>query len=214
MGVSGAFFPKAGRGLSYEIQGYMRAANVVRDDVYVEPLQFTIDHPDNTQSALSALINTLHQVLPKVTPEKLQGAFASGLPTARIAVGIDPAQSDRLQKLQLPDVFLQPRTWRIYPSRDLAAQILGFVTQYDTDNHGNYGVEGQYDTLLEGKPGSFTAEPDLQGNPRDVGVPDDQPPATPPHLTLTINSTIEYIVQAALADAVKYLQADSGTVGV
>jgi len=85
----------APRGLIYDIQGHILATNVVRDDVYVEPLQFTIDHPDNTQSALAALINTLHQVLPKVTPEKLQGAFASGLPTARIAVGIDPAQSDR-----------------------------------------------------------------------------------------------------------------------
>ncbi len=204
----------APRGLIYDIQGHILATNVVRDDVYVEPLQFTIDHPDNTQNALAALINTLHQVLPKVTPEKLQGAFASGLPTARIAVGIDPAQSDRLQKLQLPDVFLQPRTWRIYPGGDLAAQILGFVTQYDTDNHGNYGIEGQYDTLLEGKPGSFTAETDLQGNPLDVGVTDEQPAVNGANLTLTINSTIEYIVQVALADAVKNLQADSGTVVV
>jgi cell division protein FtsI/penicillin-binding protein 2 len=63
----------APRGLIYDIQGHILATNVVRDDVYAEPLQFTIEHPDNTQSALAALINTLHQVLPKVTPEKLQG---------------------------------------------------------------------------------------------------------------------------------------------
>src|SRR5579859_318731 len=166
----------APRGLIYDIQGQLLATNVVRDDVYVEPVQFTLDHPDNTQSELNSLISTLHQVLPKVPLEKLQSAFASGQYTARIAVGIDPSQSEQLRKLQLQDVFLEPRTWRIYPGGSLAAQILGFVTQNDTDNHGTYGIEGQYDGLLEGKPGSFTAEKDLQDNPLDVGSTDEQAP--------------------------------------
>ncbi len=204
----------APRGLIYDIQGQILATNVVRDDVYVEPLQFTLDHPDTAQSDLEALITTLHQVLPKVSLEKLQQAFASGLYTARIAVGIDPSQSEQLRKLQLQDVFLEPRTWRIYPGGSLAAQILGFVTQNDTNNHGTYGIEEQYNTLLEGKPGSFTAEKDLQGNPLDVGSTNEQPPIRGANLTLTINSTVEYMVQRALADTVKKLQADSGTVVV
>src|SRR6266699_5304659 len=79
----------APRGLIYDSQGQILATNVVRDDVYVEPLQFTLDHPDNTQSALAALIASLHQVLPKVSLEKLQDAFASGQFMVRIAVGID-----------------------------------------------------------------------------------------------------------------------------
>ncbi len=204
----------APRGLIYDIQGRILATNVVRDDVYVEPVQFTIDHPDNTQSELAALISTLHQVLPKVSIEKLQSAFGSGLPTARIAVDIDPSQSEQLRKLQLKDVFLEPRTWRIYPGGNLAAQILGYVTQNDTNNHGNYGIEGQYDALLVGKPGSFTAVTDLQGNPLEVGAANEQPALNGASLTLTINSTIEYMVQAALSDTVKKLEADSGTVVV
>src|SRR6266705_2926951 len=85
------------------------ARNVVRDDVYVEPLQFTLDHPDTTQIDLAALITSLHEVLPKVSLSRLQEAFASDQLTARIAVGIDPSQSDQLRKLHLPDVFLGPR---------------------------------------------------------------------------------------------------------
>jgi len=69
----------APRGLIYDIQGKLLATNVLRDDVYVEPLQFTLDHPDTAQSDLEALITTLHQVLPKVTVEKLQQAFASAI---------------------------------------------------------------------------------------------------------------------------------------
>src|SRR5205085_9863710 len=105
----------APRGLIYDIQGHILATNVVRDDVYVEPIQFSVDHPDNTQSYLNTLIATLHSVLPKVSLDKLQTAFNSDLQAVRIAVDIDPAQSQRLQALQLQDVFLQPRTWRTYP---------------------------------------------------------------------------------------------------
>ena len=202
----------APRGLIYDVQGHILATNVIRDDVYVEPLQFTLDHPDNTQSDLETLITTLHQVLPQTALSKLQSAFASGLPTARIAVDINPSQSEQLRKLQLPDMFLEPRTWRIYPGGSLAAQILGYVTQNDTDNHGNYGIEGQYDALLEGKPGSFTAETDLQGNPLEVGVANEQPAISGASLALTINSTVQYVVQTALSNAVQQLQAASGTV--
>ncbi len=202
----------APRGLIYDINGKLLATNVMRDDVYVEPLQFTLDHSDAAQSDLEALITTLHQVLPKVSVEKLQQAFASGQYTARIAIGIDPSQSEQLRSLQLPDVFLEPRTWRIYPGGSLAAQILGFVTQNDADNHGNYGIEGTYDAQLEGKPGSFTAVKDLQGNPLDVGSVNEQPPVNGANLTLTIDNTVEYMVSAALADTVKNLQAESGTV--
>ena len=203
----------APRGLIYDINGKLLATNVMRDDVYVEPLQFTLDHPDAAQSDLEALITTLHQVLPKVSVEKLQQAFASGQYTARIAIGIDPSQSEQLRKLQLSDVFLEPRTLRIYPGGSLAAQILGFVTQNDSNNHGNYGIEGQYDALLEGKPGSFTAAKDLQGNPL-VGSINEQPPVSGANLTLTIDNSVEYMVSAALADTVKNLQAESGTVVV
>ncbi len=202
----------APRGLIYDIQGHILATNVIRDDVYVEPLQFTLDHPDNTQSDLETLITTLHQALPQTSIEKLQSAFASGLPTARIATGINPSQSEQLRKLQLPDMFLEPRTWRIYPGGSLAAQILGYVTQNDADNHGNYGIEGQYDASLEGKAGSFTAETDLQGNPLDVGAANEQPAISGASLTLTINSTVQYTVQTALSNAVQQLQAASGTV--
>jgi len=204
----------APRGLIYDSNGQLLATNVIRDDVYIEPLQFTLDHQDAAQSDLEELIASLHRVLPKVSVAKLQQAFASGQYTARIAIGIDPSQSEQLRKLQLPDVFLEPRTWRMYPGGSLAAQILGFVTQNDSDNHGYYGIEGMYDALLEGKPGSFTAVKDLQGNLLNVGSINEQPPVSGANLTLTIDNSIEYMVSTALANTVKNLQAESGTVVV
>src|SRR5579885_2514087 len=37
----------APRGLIYDAQGHILATNVVRDDVYIEPIQFGVDHPDS-----------------------------------------------------------------------------------------------------------------------------------------------------------------------
>ncbi|HEV2474041.1 MAG TPA: penicillin-binding protein 2, partial [Chthonomonadales bacterium] len=114
----------------------------------------------------------------------------------------------------LSDVFLQPRAWRVYPGGTVAAQILGYVTHNDTNNHGEYGIEQQYDALLSGRPGSLTAETDLQGNPLTVGADNEQPAVPGANLTLTIDSTIESMVEQALANAVTTLDAQSGSVVV
>src|SRR5579863_1708097 len=50
----------APRGLIYDAQGHILATNVVRDDVYIEPYQFSIDHPDSYASDLSTLVQALH----------------------------------------------------------------------------------------------------------------------------------------------------------
>jgi cell division protein FtsI/penicillin-binding protein 2 len=198
----------APRGLIYDAEGHILATNVVRDDVYIEPIQFSVDHPDNTQADLDTFVQELHRVLPEISEQTLYHDFALNQQAVRIAIRIDPNQSQQLQALQLPDIFLEPRTWRTYPGGNLAAQVLGFVSS-DT-NQGEYGLEYQYNTLLAGKPGSLTAETDLNGNPLIVGASSEQPPVNGANLTLTLNSTIEYDVQTDLDNAVKQMQAQGG----
>ena len=205
----------APRGLIYDAQGHILATNVVRDDVYIEPYQFSMDHaPDVFQSELDSLVTSLHKVLPNVSTATLYKDFNQNDQTIRIATHIDPSQSEQLRSLHLPDIFLEPRTWRIYPGGTLAAQVLGFVQQTDQSSSGVYGIEAQYNALLAGKPGSFTAETDLDGNPLIVGASSEQPAVNGANLTLTLNSTIQYFVETGLAQTVKQLQAQSGTVVV
>jgi cell division protein FtsI/penicillin-binding protein 2 len=201
----------APRGLIYDKEGHLLASNVVRDDVYIEPLQFWTDHSDNTQaqSDLSVLVYKLHSVLPDVAVEKLTNDFKQELQTYRIAISISPDQSKRLRDLHLSYTFLEPHPVRVYPGGELAAQVLGYVT---VDNKGVYGIEGKYNALLAGKPGNFTAETDLNGNPLTVGASSGQLPVNGADLTLTIESDMQYVVQRALEDEVKRLSAQSGTV--
>jgi len=101
----------APRGLIYDAQGHLLATNVVRDDVYIEPIQFWTDHQDTVQAQadLSTLIAQLHQVL-GVSEEKLQKAFNSGLATYPLATyliarSISPDQTQALRTLRLSYVF-------------------------------------------------------------------------------------------------------------
>jgi cell division protein FtsI/penicillin-binding protein 2 len=209
----------APRGLIFDSAGRILASNIIRDDVYVEPEQFSVDHPNgDTQGDLQTLITALHGAVPQVSIDALQKAFRAGFAqgqwAVRVAVHIDPAQSEALRNLLLPDVFIQPRTWRVYPGGTLAAQILGFVTQNDTGNQGMYGIEKQYNSILQGTAGSLTAETDLQGNPLTLGASNEQPSIGGANLTLSIDSNMQYMVEDALAKAVKQLQAMSGTVVV
>jgi cell division protein FtsI/penicillin-binding protein 2 len=205
----------APRGLIYDAQGHILATNVVRDDVYIEPIQFKQDHSSDTfQSDLAQLVGTLHQVLPTVSTDTLYKDFNLNAWTVRIASRIEPELSQRLSAMHLADTFLQPRTWRIYPQGTTAAQILGFVQESDQASAGVYGIERQYNALLAGKPGSFTAETDLNGDPLVVGASAEQPAVPGANLTLTINSTIEYMAETGLANAIQQLNAESGSVVV
>ena len=197
----------APRGYIYDAQGQILATNVVRDDVYIEPIQFATDHSgEDSQAVLALLCSKLHLILPQLSVEKLMHLFSLHVAAVRIAGPIEPAQSRQLRQLQLADTFLEPRTLRIYPGGDLAAQVLGYVQE----GQGVYGIEQKYNQLLSGKPGTLTAETDLEGNPLTVGINSGQQAIPGANLTLTINSTVQYMVQHELANAVTKLEAQSG----
>jgi cell division protein FtsI/penicillin-binding protein 2 len=203
----------APRGLIYDSQGRILATNVIRDDVYIEPIQFLGDYPDadQYQAKLQKVVQQLHQVLPALSEEKLRAAFASQQRTVRIANAIEPAQSQQLRTLQLSYTFLEPRAWRTYPSKDLSAQVLGYVQD---GMGGVYGVEKTYNKQLTGTPGNFSAETDLNGNALIVGASADQPAIPGANLTLTIDSTIQYLAQTALEERVQALHSQGGSIVV
>ncbi len=206
----------APRGRIYDAQGLLLAANIVRDDVYVEPEQIVLDYPDTFASEREKLVQQLHSVLPAIAEEKLRKALNSDLPTYRIAISIDPEQSKALRNLHLPYTFLESRTWRSYPTGETTAQILGFVRDNQDDGlpQGVYGLEQKYNKLLSGRAGSLTAETDLNGNPLTVGPNDLHDKVDGANLSLTIDSIIQYQAQTQLEALVKKSGAQSGTVVV
>jgi hypothetical protein len=74
----------APRGLIFDSAGRILASNIIRDDVYVEPDQFAVDHPNGDPNGeLQAIITALHGALPQVSIQTLQNAFNMGIAQGR-----------------------------------------------------------------------------------------------------------------------------------
>lgn len=202
----------APRGNIYDAQGLLLATNIVQDDLYVDPAQIVTDYPYTYTAQRQSLANALHHALPTLSNAQLMSDLSLNSYSVRVAQSLSTAQSQQLQNLQLPYTFLVPRTVREYPGGDLASQVLGFVQeQPGGTDQGLYGVEGTYNTLLTGKPGSFTSETALNGVPLTVGASSAHAAVSGANIHLTLDSVMQYDVQSGLNAQVKAMEAASGT---
>ncbi|WP_019545787.1 peptidoglycan D,D-transpeptidase FtsI family protein [Streptomyces sulphureus] len=110
----------------------------------------------------------------------------------------------------LAGVFQQEHAKRIYPNKDLASGVLGFV---NSEGEGGAGLEAKLDKKLAGEDGRITY---AQSGGRQVptaGVNEES--ATPgSDMELTLDRDIQFAAQRALADRVESSDADSGYVVV
>jgi cell division protein FtsI (penicillin-binding protein 3) len=101
-------------------------------------------------------------------------------------------------------VYLRNEPLRVYPSGDLAAQVLGLVQQ--DNQEGLEGLEALYNDLLTGTPGTKVLERDPAGIPIPLGELLIEPAVSGVDIRTTIDREIQYIAQEAAAQAV----ADTG----
>lgn len=104
-----------------------------------------------------------------------------------------------------------PRPERVYPEGALGAHFLGFV---NSNGSGFYGVEGYYDSVLKGRPGLQAGERGPFGDLIPLGVSHFIPPQNGGTVSLTIDRSVQRLVEQELIKAVNQYQAQSGTVVV
>ncbi|GAA2805906.1 penicillin-binding protein 2 [Streptomyces showdoensis] len=110
----------------------------------------------------------------------------------------------------LGGILSEPVTKRVYPNRELAAGILGYV---NAEGRGAGGVESMLDTDLAGKDGKIRF---AQSGGRMVPTAGSQgTPAVPgSDIELTIDRDIQWAAQQAITDQVRKSKADRGYVVV
>jgi cell division protein FtsI/penicillin-binding protein 2 len=128
-----------------------------------------------------------------LTPEKFREAIGAGLVQTRLARDLPSDAGKRVRTLEIAGVTAQAYWKRTYPENTLAAHLLGFVNENRT---GYYGLEGQYDGLLNG-----TA---LKSD-----VPGVRPGAD---LVLTLDRTAQAITEEELARGLQDTGATSGSI--
>jgi len=145
---------------------------------------------------------------------KLTATLASGAKFAYVARRLPKDKADQLRALKLPGVGLEEETQRSYlpgiaSGTTLAANLLGFVN-YNGD--GQYGLEAKYQSALAGTPGYISSYRDLANREIVLGSHTHQNPVNGSDLVLSLDASIQYASEQALADGVKKYHAESGSV--
>jgi cell division protein FtsI/penicillin-binding protein 2 len=189
-------------------------ANVINErlpGIFVDTEKFLI-YGDPTlipESQLDNIANTLATHL-QDSPSNIKKTLARR--TVRYVFlknKLDPDISRQIKELDLKGVVLLPEHWRFYPENGLASNIVGFLNR---EGVGQYGIEGYFNTELEGKKGKIYAESDPFGRQITVGDSKIVNAEDGDSIVLTIDRVVQKKVEEILAGAVETYKADSGQV--
>lgn len=113
---------------------------------------------------------------------------------------------DLLRAKKYPGVSTLEDTARVYPADDVAANIVGFLTD---DGVGGAGIESAYDEALAGKDGSATFEM-ADGQQLPLADSTVAAPEEGTGIQLTIDQDLQFLAQRRLAQAVRESGGTSG----
>lgn len=191
----------ARRGTIYDREGEPLAVSSAAKTVFASPYLIKEEDKAGTAAALASALGG--------KPEDFLAKLQSDSGFVYIARKVDLAQAQSLEALELDGIGFLDDFRRMYPSGELACQILGFV---GVDDNGLSGLESQYDEVLSGQSGLLLAERDPQGRAIPGGIQKSFEPAHGQDVVLTIDKDIQYQAQVQLAAAVKKWGAASGSV--
>lgn len=122
---------------------------------------------------------------------------------------LTPEASAAIKELELKGIVLLPEHWRFYPEGALASSLVGFINR---EKAGQYGIEGYFNSELEGKKGAIYAESDPFGRQITVGDTKIVSAVNGDSIVLTIDRVVQKKVEEILKAAVEQYKADSGQV--
>lgn len=189
----------AKRGEISDRNGNVLAYNITTPTVMVIPVQ--VKSPDTTARSLAPLLG--------MSEEAIYKAITKRQSIVRLQPGgrkITMEKAQEIRDLSLPGIVVAEDNKRYYPYGGLAAHILGFTGGY---NQGLTGVESKYDSELKGMNGSVSYLSDAGGRLMPGSSEKYVEPKDGLNLELTIDKSIQSIMERELDQAMDRLQANS-----
>jgi|HubBroStandDraft_1064217.scaffolds.fasta_scaffold23255_2 cell division protein FtsI (penicillin-binding protein 3) len=186
------------RGTIYDRKGRELAVSLPMDSVFADPAEIT------DVEMVSRLLSRVLEIPAEDLEEKIRDARTP----VRLARKLSPETVQRITDMNLKGVFFQKENRRVYPQRDLAASVLGYV---DVDEKGIGGIEYSLDKQIRGRPGKMMVMADGHRRWYDRTESAADPGAS---VALTIDQTIQYIAEKELGRAIAETHAKAGTVVV
>jgi len=193
---------EAKRGVIYDRNKNELAVSISADSIGAFPAE--IKHSGRAEEIAQSLSEIL-----KMPYEKVYGLITKNSSFVWVKRKVDFDVGPKIKKLNLPGVEVIEESQRYYPNGSLAAQLLGFA---GIDNQGLEGLEITYDEVLKGKKGKILIEFDATNREIPEAVHRYVSPEDGNSIILTIDETIQYIVERELDNIMAQTQAKGATI--
>lgn len=177
---------KAYRGDIVDTNGSLLATTQTSYGLYARPQSVT--DAENSATCLAKILQKDCQTL----YDKLT---ARGVSEVTLATTITTEQADEIRNCNLQGVYVASKGTRSYVYGDFLSQVLGFVS---SDGVGQTGIEAYYNKYLQGLDGKLLTETDLVGQELQNGSMSYVSAVDGLTITLTIDATIQTIVENVL----------------
>lgn len=194
----------AKRGTIYDATGEkVLAQSISVNIVSAVPNSIDKDKKDEIAGKVSQILEiNKDDVLAKLNKNSSSETIASKVDEDKATKLLDYISSENISGIRVDE-----DTKRIYPYSTLLAHVLGFV---GTDNVGLDGIEAYYNDQLAGIPGKIVGSTDGKG--RETPFTNEQyvAPTDGKDVVLTVDATIQSIVEKYLSKAIKENLAEYG----
>ena len=196
------------RGSILDANGEVLARTIYRYDINVAPDMVGPVFRDiegvRIELSVGDIAQELALILDMDVNEVFQAVSGEGN-YANLKKRVNAAVYQQVESLDIPWIFVDELSYRLYPSGAVAGNIIGFV---DVDGIPLAGLERQYNTCLAGVDGQETFERSAQGMKIPSSAQTIKPPVEGGDLNLTIDSDLQYFAQQVLADSVQSQNAE------
>lgn len=193
------------RGTIYDLNGKALAISENVDTISINPSKIKTENKEKVAKGLSDIFElNYEETLSKVNS------------TSPIETIIKKVESEKVNELQTwmasnklsAGINIDEDSKRYYPYNELASQVIGFC---GTDNQGLSGIESSYDNILTGRSGKIITTTDLNNSEISDNHKTYVKAEDGRDVYLTIDVTIQNVVEKNIAKAVKDKQCESAS---
>ncbi|MBQ9955176.1 MAG: penicillin-binding protein 2 [Eggerthellaceae bacterium] len=116
--------------------------------------------------------------------------------------------AEQVKAMKLPGVYFIADTRREYPNGSIGGQVIGYC---NVDGVGITGLELQYDSVLRGTPGTYSAERGEDGLPIPGGVHVDTPAVDGTDIMVSLDIKMQDAMEQALLEGCTSMGTDQGS---
>ena len=189
------------RGTIYDRNGIVLATSVEATTIYANPSE--VEDVPYTAFRLAETLGGKESDYEKILESETTFAYVKRQATVE--------EGDAVRELGLDGIYFIADTRREYPNGSIGGQVVGYC---NVDGEGITGLELQYNDILKGTPGTYSAE---RGNaskgstPIPGGVHEETPAVDGTDIMISLDIKMQNTVEQALASGVEKLGTEEGS---